>query len=97
MAMEDFASCMGDKVTHDVDTLGKLGEDGWKKLIEWWKLLPDWAKVYLGWVAASNKERLGKAIVAIFGAEAWEVVTILLGAVAWTVLIDSAIQCESKL
>jgi hypothetical protein len=97
MAIDDFASCMGNRVTADVDEIKKLGESGWKQLIDWWKAIPDWFKYYLTWVAGANKERLGKAITAIFGAEAWEVVTILLGAVAWGVLIDSAIECEGQL
>lgn len=97
MSVNEFASCMSTKVPADVDLLTKLGEDVWKQLIAWWKELPDWAKAYLAWVAGANKDKLAKAIVAIFGAEAWEVVGAILAGVALGVLIDSAIQCEDQL
>jgi hypothetical protein len=97
MSTDDFANCMRDRLSTDADEVKKLGDDVWKQLSAWWKQVPDWAKVYIGWIAAKNKERLAKAIAAIFGMEAADVLLAIAAGVALGAVLDGVTECEDKL
>jgi hypothetical protein len=97
MAIDEFSNCVGDKVRSDAHEVAQLGDEGWKKLIEFWNQTPDWLKLYLTWVAGANKERLAKAFIALVGLEAWEAVLVLLSAATLFDLMQAAVQCQAVL
>lgn len=95
--MDDFANCFASKVSTDVDTVKKLGEDEWKKVADWWHSLSDIDKAVILAIAGYG----GGKIAALLGATVGDVIAggliAFAGGMAWESLFNAAIECESKL
>ncbi|HSS11630.1 MAG TPA: hypothetical protein VLL25_17215 [Acidimicrobiales bacterium] len=96
MAIEDFANCYGNRVGGDVDTIldacKKIGVDDIRALVA------AASAVGLGtWLSGITLAALEAYIVATLGVAAWQALVLLLGAVAWSILIDAFIHCVDQL
>jgi hypothetical protein len=96
MAIEDFANCYANRVGGDVDTIldacNKIGVDDIRALVA------AASAAGLGvWLTGITMAALEAYIVVTLGVTAWQAIVLLLGAVAWSILIDGFIHCADQL
>jgi hypothetical protein len=97
MAIDDFANCFANKVSADVEAVKNIGEDGWKKFVDWWNGLSDLTKKFIEKIATYG----GTALAAFLGVELGDMIAggviAFLGGASWESLISAAVDCSSQL
>jgi hypothetical protein len=104
MTIEDYGTCVANKIGGDVDTvlgaIRRAGEDAWRTFITWYRGLSDADRALflavLG-ISATILVKLIEAAIGAAGAEIGAAIVILLGIAAWAAIIDGLISCESQL
>jgi hypothetical protein len=97
MAIDEFANCFANKVSADVDAVKAIGEDGWKKFVDWWNGLSGTTKAVITAIATYGGSKLAALLGAALGDVIAGGVIAFLGGASWEILISAAVDCYSQL
>lgn len=100
MSIEEFTSCVSNRISAQADELTKVAEDAWKQLLNWWRPLTPEMKSFLDWLAAQNAQKFFASVGAVLqGLEvtATDALANVVSGASLDALIESALACEDQL